>query len=91
MGTEWSFQRKLRRMLVATAIVGPVALARSKEEAAAKSLRLEFVTLERDQPDCGRGTSHDRCHRFVTEITGRTVRSYVHGDMQRQRGVSGDN
>ena len=27
MGTEWSFQRKLRRMLVATAIVGPVALA----------------------------------------------------------------
>ena len=27
LGTEWSFQRKLRRMLVATAIIGPVALA----------------------------------------------------------------
>ena len=27
MGTELSFQRKLRRMLVAAAIIGPVALA----------------------------------------------------------------
>jgi uncharacterized protein DUF2865 len=27
LGTEWSFQRKLRRMLVATAVIGPVTLA----------------------------------------------------------------
>src|SRR5262245_36238378 len=27
LGTEWSFLRKLRRVLVATAIIGPVALA----------------------------------------------------------------
>jgi hypothetical protein len=43
-------------LCVSEPVIG-AALERSKVEAAAKSLSLEFVILERDQPDCGRGAS----------------------------------